>query len=150
MSLIWIASDHAGFELKQKIISDLKENFSTRTIVDFGPTTDANSVDYPDFADQVAKNIQANHDETNFGILICGSGQGMAMRANKYSNVRAALVWTFEVAKLSREHNNANILCLGGRVTDHKLAIEMTRLFLQTPFAGGRHASRVAKISAGV
>lgn len=150
MSTIWIAADHGGFELKQKVVSDLKEQFQAMTIVDFGPTTDANSVDYPDFANQVAAKVQNNLDETSFGILICGSGQGMAMRANKYSNVRAALVWSLEIAKLSREHNNANILCLGGRVTDHKLALEMTRLFLRTPFAGGRHTSRVAKISAGV
>lgn len=155
---VLIASDHAGFDLKQKIIQylnsvsisdeSLRDKFK---INDLGPTN-TDSVDYPDYADLVAKKINLNSADLrsefpqSFGILICGSGQGMAMRANKYSNIRAALVWNEESAKLSREHNAAQIICMGSRLVDHDLALKCIKIFLTTAFSGGRHAARVAKL----
>ncbi len=145
MIKIYIASDHAGLELKTKVVSELR-SARQYEVHDLGPQT-GDSVDYPDFADLVCKKIQGPSD---LGILICGSGQGMAMRANKYSHIRAALCWNPEIAKLSREHNDANILCMGGRVTDHAVCLEMLSVFLKTAFAGGRHLQRVDKVSAPV
>lgn len=146
---IWIASDHAGFDLKNSLIEQLKKNTHLE-IVDCGPTENK-SVDYPDFADQVCKKIKPNTTEqpllTEFGILVCGSGQGMALRANKYSHIRAALVYNDEIAALSREHNNANILCIGSRFCTLEMALKWTELFKETAFAGGRHQTRVAKVS---
>lgn len=161
MIKIWIASDHGGFELKQKVIRMLSQKTVERgyEIHDLG-TDSTDSVDYPDYATAVAKNlhsftlIDSNQPENGqlmeVGILICGSGQGMAMRANKFPHIRAALCWDLESAKLSREHNDANVLCLGGRLIDHELALRMVEVFLTTPFAGGRHQARVAKVSAPV
>ena len=103
---LFIASDHAGFDLKERI----KTLLPNVTWIDLGPT-DSSRVDYPDFADRVAARVQSG----GRGVLICGSGQGMAMRANRYKGVRAALVWNEEITKLSREHNDANIICLGAR-----------------------------------
>jgi ribose 5-phosphate isomerase B len=134
-----IASDHAGFDLKQKIIAKM----GNLTWKDLG-TQDASSVDYPDYADRVAALI--NTEPSRRGILICGSGQGMAMRANKYPNVRAALVGSKELAQLAREHNDANILCLGARFLDEAEAQEIIEVFLKTAFAGGRHQQRVDKL----
>lgn len=102
-------------------------------------------MDYPDFADLVAEKL--NKNPAGFAVLICGSGQGMAMRANKYPHVRAALVWHEEIAKLSRQHNDANLLVLPGRFVTPEAGKNLLRLFLETPFEGGRHAGRVAKIS---
>lgn len=136
---VLIASDHGGFELK----TELKKRLPDIEWEDFGPDT-KDSVDYPDFADKVASRIQK--DPAQRGILVCGSGQGMAMRANKYSNVRAALVWNDEIAKLSRQHNDANILSLAGRFHSPDEATRYVKLFLETPFEGGRHAARVDKV----
>lgn len=145
MTKILIASDHAGIELKKKIVDILsKEN----QIEDLGPFS-AESVDYPDFADQVCKKITSSESEKDlnqFGILICGSGQGMAMRANKYKHIRAALVYNDEIAKLSREHNNANIICIGARFSDSDNALRWINTFKNTSFAQGRHQTRVAKV----
>ena len=107
---IFIASDHAGLDLKNKTIQFLKsENFK---VSDLGPF-DATSVDYPDYADQVCKSLKDH--PSDIGILICGTGQGMCLRANKYPHIRAALVYSNEISQLSREHNNANVICLGAR-----------------------------------
>lgn len=138
---LMIASDHGGWELKEKI----KSHFSEIEWMDLGPQTDA-SVDYPDFADSLCSKIQTPSTTEPQGILICGSGQGMAIRANKFSSVRAALVWNEESTRLAREHNNANVLCLGGRLIPSNIALECVRIFLDTPFAGGRHTARVEKI----
>lgn len=138
---IYIACDHAGLPLKKNII----DHFKNVSFVDMG-TKDESSVDYPDYADQVS--IKVSEDANAVGILVCGSGQGMAMRANKYTKIRAALCWTEEIAKLAREHNDANVLCMGSRTTDHALALKITEIFLKTDFAGGRHQQRIEKLSA--
>lgn len=135
---IFIASDHAGYDLKEK----LKSKFADLPIEDLGPSG-PESVDYPDYAAKLAERIQ---DDDTFGILICGSGQGMAIKANRYPKVRAALAWTDEVAKLSRTHNNANVLCLPARLVEHEELLKATETFLNTAFEGGRHARRVEKL----
>jgi ribose 5-phosphate isomerase B len=135
----FIACDHGGLELKNSIL----EKFPHLNWKDFG-TNDAASVDYPDFAAQVTAAVRKPGD---VGILICGSGQGMAMRANREKHIRAALCWTPEVARLARSHNDANVLCLGGRLLAHDLALEIVDVFLTTAFEGGRHANRVNKLS---
>jgi ribose 5-phosphate isomerase B len=159
MTKIFLASDHAGVELKSKIWLELssKEYSQKYQVIDLGPQS-SDSVDYPDYADLVCKNIHGlslvSSDQnpstatlSEIGILICGSGQGMSMRANKYSHVRAALCWNVEVAKLSREHNNANVLCLGARATPAELCLDIVRTFLNTNFLGERHQKRVLKVS---
>ena len=160
MIKIFIASDHAGVELKSKLLMELRSaNYTSRyEVMDLGPQS-TESVDYPDFADLVCKKIHGfsllNSDAKNseipsateLGILICGSGQGMAMRANKYSHIRAALCWSVEVAKLSRSHNDANVLCLAGREIKADLNLKIMREFLATNFEGGRHQGRVLKVS---
>jgi ribose 5-phosphate isomerase B len=135
-----IACDHGGLSLKQKII----QTFSQIEWQDLG-TSNEESVDYPDFANHLAEVLKSHPDR--IGILVCGSGQGMAMRANKFAHLRAALCWNEESARLSREHNDANVLCLGGRLLDHDLALKMTKVFFETPFEGGRHARRVEKLN---
>ena len=139
---IAIGGDHAGFEYKKLLTKQLEEG--GYTVKDFGPFSDA-SVDYPDHVHPLAKAI--NENEFDFGILICGSGNGVAMTANKYPKVRAALCWLPELAKLAREHNDANILCIPARFVSEGMASEMTKLFLETKFEGGRHENRVRKIS---
>ncbi len=134
-----IASDHAGFALK----SFLKTSCSDIEWVDLGPHDDK-PVDYPDFADEL---IKEKLKTDAFGVLICGSGQGMSMRANKTLSIRASLCLTVESARLARAHNDANILCLGGRLVSHKDALEILDTFIKTPFEGGRHSNRVKKIS---
>jgi ribose 5-phosphate isomerase B len=153
---ILIASDHAGFSFKQELIQHFSEDVAFQKslgsleFVDLGPLSEERC-DYPDFADKVAKEVLKNNSTSNenktLGVLICGSGQGMAMRANKYPGVRAALCWSVESAQLSRAHNDANILCLGARLLDKQLAYEIFQTFLHTPFEGDRHAARVKKIS---
>ncbi len=138
-SKFYIAADHAGYELKQHLIN----KFPELKIEDLG-THNPDRVDYPDFADRVAIKIES--DSNAVGILVCGSGQGMAIRANRYPKVRAALCWSEEVAQLSREHNNANILCLGSRFTAPALAELILKKFLSTEFEGGRHTGRVDKL----
>lgn len=150
MIKIFLASDHAGFELKKQVIESLKSNNGQQNqeIQDLGPIN-LDSVDYPDFADKLCKQIKPQSDTPNlsqFGILICGSGQGMAMRANKYTHIRAALVYNDEITKVSREHNNANVICLGARFCTLEQALQWIEIFKKTAFAGGRHQTRVAKV----
>jgi ribose 5-phosphate isomerase B len=136
-----VASDHAGFELKER----LKKALDRLGVAyrDLG-TFSTESVDYPDYARPVAEAI--SRGQAARGVLVCGSGQGMAMAANRYPGVRAALPFDEETSRLAREHNDANVLALGGRVLDHATAERMLEAFLATPFAGGRHAARVRKI----
>ena len=135
-----IASDHAGFELKQFIVSKLT-NFNWKDEGCFS----SYSVDYPDFAHPLAAFISTHPTEK--GILICGSGNGMQMTANKHPNVRAALCWNKEIAGLARTHNNANILVIPARFISQEEAIEIVTTFFETPFEGGRHEKRVEKIN---
>ena len=137
-----IASDHAGLELKTEIHRLLKE----RQIepLDLGTET-SGSVDYPDYGTRVAEAVSAG--QVKLGILVCGTGIGMSIVANKFSGVRAALCHDVRTAKTSRQHNDANILVLGGRVLEDKTALEMVSAWLETRFEGGRHARRVRKIS---
>jgi ribose 5-phosphate isomerase B len=139
--IIPIASDHAGFEAKEKVKIILNE--LGHMPIDFG-THSADSVDYPDYAVLVSEKI--NSKEHDRGILICGSGQGMCMTANKYPNVRAALAYSPHSAKLTRQHNNANILCLPGRELNEGQLREIVTSWLETEFEGGRHERRVNKI----
>ena len=140
MKKILIASDHAGFKLKTQLIPLIEKKFKLN---DLGPVND-NSVDYPDLALKLSKRISKS--KNLFGILICGSGMGMAMAANKVKNVRAALCYSAKNTKLSRLHNNANIITLGSRLTSKKKAIQLISLFLSTKFEGGRHLRRIKKI----
>ncbi len=138
---IAIGSDHGGFALKQYIIEKLSaEGFDFK---DFG-TYSGESVDYPDFIHPVAASV--NKGTHKRGIVICGSGQGANMTANKYSNVRSALLWDIEQTKLTRMHNDANIIALPGRFIDFDLAVEMVKTFMQTAFEGGRHIPRIEKM----
>ena len=140
MKKILIASDHAGFKLKKQLIPLLEKKFKLN---DLGPVND-NSVDYPDLALKLSKRISKS--KNLFGILICGSGMGVAIAANKVKNVRAALCYSTKNTKLSRLHNNANIITLGSRLTSKKKAIQLINLFLSTKFEGGRHLRRIKKI----
>lgn len=137
---IAIGADHAGFEYKEL----LKSFLTDYEVKDFG-THSAQSVDYPDFAHPVASAVESK--EYAFGILVCGSANGVAITANKHQHIRAAICWLNEIAVLSRMHNNANILCIPARFVSEDLAKEMTTTFLNTPFEGGRHEGRVNKIS---
>ncbi len=139
---IAIGSDHAGFYYKEAAIKWLTENGFT--IKDFG-TKDTSSVDYPDFAHPVAASVEAQ--ETAFGILFCGSANGVAITANKHQQVRAGLCWDNDVAKLVRMHNDANIICIPARFVAVSLAVEMIQNFMQTAFEAGRHTNRVNKIA---
>lgn len=138
---VCIAADHGGFELKEA----LRKKFSSLHFTDLG-TNNAESVDYPDFGAAVARRVAAK--EFDFGILICGSGIGISIAANKIKGIRAALCHNAYTAEMARKHNDANILAMGGRVVDEKTAAEMTEIFLNTAFEGGRHARRVEKIHA--
>lgn len=147
---IYLAADHAGVDLKNVIRDYLENTFAKEnqittniSISDFGTQTIL-SVDFPDFADLVCQQLKKS--DTAFGILICGSGQGMAMRANKYPYIRAALVYSDEITRLSREHNDANVICIGSRCCTPDEAKRWVKIFLTTAFAGGRHQTRVAKI----
>ena len=138
---VCIASDHAGFNLKENIKNHLiSKNVS---IFDLGPYNEK-SVDYPDFAKKLAKRIKA--EKSDVGILICGSGTGMAISANKIKNIRAAVCYNLKVTRLSRQHNNANIITLGSRVIKKTLALKLVETFLKTNFEAGRHLRRVKKI----
>ena len=138
---ISLASDHAGFVLKEIIKNKLtKEKIK---VIDLGPKTNM-SVDYPDYAKKVARNVSSK--KTNMGILVCGSGTGMAMSANKFRKIRAAVCYNSVSTRLSRTHNNANILALGSRLTKKKQAIKLVNIFLSTKFEGGRHLRRTKKI----
>ena len=141
MRKIFIASDHAGFGLKEII----KEYLSKKKLAfhDLGPDNDK-SVDYPIYAHNVAKKVKVN--KSNVGILICGSGTGMNITANKHKNVRAAQCFNLKSTKLSRLHNDANIITLGSRLISKKNALNFVGIFLKTKFEGGRHSKRIRKI----
>ena len=136
-----LASDHAGFILKEEI-----KNFLIRKrnkVLDLG-TKNANSVDYPDYAHLLSRKMKK--DKNQFGILVCGSGTGMSMAANKHKNIRAALCYNTKSTKLSRLHNNANVMTIGSRLIKKNVALKCVRIFLETNFDGGRHIRRVKKI----
>ena len=137
---IIIASDHAGFDLKESIKKFLVKK--RRKVYDLG-TKNKNSVDYPDFAHLLSKKMK---NKTQFGILVCGSGTGMYMAANRHKNIRAALCYNVKAAKLSRQHNNANVMTFGSRLTKKNVALKCINVFLKTDFMGGRHLRRVKKI----
>tara|TARA_B100001250_G_scaffold350275_1_gene321915 strand:- start:147 stop:569 length:423 start_codon:yes stop_codon:yes gene_type:complete len=137
---IFIASDHAGYNLKNSIILKLSKK---QKIIDLGPSKDI-AVDYPDFAKKLSKKVNSN--KGSFGILICGSGMGMAITANKTKNIRAALCYSEKNTRLSRLHNNANIITLGERLINKNKAFNLIKIFLSTKFEGGRHLRRVKKI----
>ena len=141
MKLIAIGGDHAGFQYKKEII-DLLETLNYQ-VKDFGAYSES-SVDYPDFAHPLAKAVAAN--EYPLGILICGSGNGVAITANKHIGVRAALCWNEEVVALARQHNNCNVLCLPARFISLEEAKKFVEIFLTTNFEGGRHQNRLSKI----
>ena len=141
MKKIAIACDHAGFEYKEIIKKYLEGKFE---VEDFG-TFSPNSVDYPDFVHPAANSIEEGRNE--LGILICGSGQGVAITANKHQKIRCALCWMPELASLARQHNNANMIAIPARFIASHLAIDIVDTFLNTPFEGGRHQNRVEKIS---
>lgn len=136
-----VASDHAGFDAKKQVIEILE--IMGHIPVDFGTHSEA-SVDYPDYAALVAKKV--DDAENQLGILICGSGQGMCMAANKFPNVRAALVYNEKSARLSKQHNDANLLCLPGRELDRSMLEIILHAWLSSEFEGGRHQKRVDKI----
>ena len=141
MKKIFISSDHAGFRLKESIkmyLSKKKLSFQ-----DLGPLND-NKVDYPDYAHKVAKKVKMS--KNNVGILVCGSGTGMNIAANKHKNIRAAQCFNLKSTKLSRLHNDANIITLGSRVLSKKNALNYVGVFLNTKFEGGRHSKRIRKI----
>lgn len=139
---IALASDHAGFKLKEKIKEFLISQ--THQVNDFGCYSD-DSVDYPDYIHPAANSVE--NKETNLGIILCGSGQGAAMTANKHQGIRAALCWTAELASLTRQHNNSNILTIPARFVEENVAFDMVNAFLTTEFEGGRHQNRIDKIS---
>ena len=140
MKKIFIASDHAGYNLKNSVISKFSKK---QKLIDLGPTS-SDPVDYPDFAKKLARKVSSN--KLSLGILICGSGMGMAITANKIKNVRAALCYSNKNTKLSRLHNNANIITLGERLISKNKAINLIKIFLSTKFEGGRHLRRVKKM----
>jgi ribose 5-phosphate isomerase B len=139
---IGIAGDHAGYYYKEKI----KEHLTSKgyEVKDFGPFS-VESADYPDFVHPLSTSVESG--ECAFGILICGTGNGVAITANKHQGIRASLCWDRDLAALSREHNNANVLCLAARFVGYELAESMVDTFISTDFEGGRHQRRVDKIS---
>jgi ribose 5-phosphate isomerase B len=136
-----LASDHAGFNLKEEIKKFLIKK--RKEVLDLG-TKNAKSVDYPDYAHLLSRKMKNNKNQ--LGILICGSGTGMSMAANKHKNIRAALCYDTKSAKLSRLHNNANVMTIGSRLIKKKVALKCVSTFLKTDFDGGRHIRRVKKI----
>ena len=140
MKKIFIASDHAGYNLKNSIFFKFSK---VEKIIDLGPNSNK-SVDYPDFAKKLSKKVSSN--KGSFGILICGSGMGMAIVANKTKNIRAALCYSKRNTKLSRLHNNANIITLGARLINKNKAFNLIKIFLSTKFEGGRHLRRIKKM----
>ena len=141
MKKIFISSDHAGFNLKEQI----KKRFSKKFLFDdLGTDNSKKSVNYPDYAHKLSKKVSNNRK--NIGILVCGSGMGMSMAANKHKKIRAAVCYSVKNAKLSRLHNNANIITLGSRLTNKNTAFKCIEVFVNTKFDGGRHKKRVKKI----
>ena len=137
---VLLASDHAGFKLKELIKKHLIRK--RKKVLDLG-TKNYNSVDYPDFAHRLSRKIKKNNQ---LGILVCGSGIGMDMSANKHKNIRAALCYDSKSTKLSRQHNNANVMAIGARLIKKKVALKCVNIFIKTKFEGGRHLRRVKKI----
>ena len=141
MRKIFISSDHAGFNLKEKI----KKNFRKKYFfIDLGTDNSKTSVNYPDYAHKLCKKVSKN--SKNIGILVCGSGMGMSMAANRHKKIRAAVCYSAKNTKLSRLHNNANIITLGSRLTKKNIAFKCIDIFVNTKFEGGRHKKRVRKI----
>lgn len=141
---IAVGCDHAGFDYKEAIKNSLES--AGYTVKDFG-TFSRDSVDYPDFVHPVSNSIE--NKENDFGILLCGSANGVAITANKHQHIRAAIAWKNEIAELARKHNDANVLCIPSRFVNLDEATEFVFTFLNTPFEAGRHALRVKKISIG-
>jgi ribose 5-phosphate isomerase B len=139
---IWVGADHAGFDLKQKLVAELKR--LGYEPVDVGPKTLDPQDDFPDFAKPVAEAV--SDGKVKRAILTCGTGLGMSYAANRFPHVRAALVWTPEIAALARKHNDANVLVLASRFTSESQALDILHTWLDTPFEGGRHQRRVEKI----
>lgn len=139
---IAFGSDHAGFNYKNNLIEELEE--AGFEVIDMGPES-SESTDYPDFAHPVAKAVEDG--DCDYGILLCGSGNGVAMTANKHNNIRAAICWNEELAELARKHNNANVLCIPARFIEYDDASDIAEIFLNTEFEGGRHERRVNKIN---
>ena len=136
-----LASDHAGFKLKESIKEFLLNK--RKKVLDLG-TKNSKSVDYPDFAHKLSKKMKKSNNQ--FGILVCGSGIGMDITANKHKNIRAALCYNIKSTKLSRQHNNANVMAIGARLTKKNVALKCVSIFMNTNFEGGRHQRRVKKI----
>ena len=141
MKKIFISSDHAGYNLKEKIKNKFKKKYFFEDLRTYNSTM---SVNYPDYAHKLCKKVAKN--SKNLGILVCGSGMGMAMAANKHKKIRAALCYSVKNAKLSRLHNNANIITLGARLINKNTAFKCIQTFINTKFEGGRHTKRVKKI----
>jgi ribose 5-phosphate isomerase B len=136
-----IASDHAGFEMKEKLVKAMKDlGYEAEDLGTHSPA----STDYPDYAHPLASKIE--HGEAHRGVLLCGTGNGMAYAANRHHGVRAALAWSPDIARLSREHNDANVLVLPARFLSDEDGVEILKTFLSTPFDGGRHVRRIEKI----
>jgi len=138
---LFISSDHAGFELKEKIKRHFKKKY---LFTDLGTDNSKISVNYPDYAHKLCKKVSKNNK--NIGILVCGSGMGMSMAANRHKKIRAAVCYSVKNTKLSRLHNNANIITLGSRLTKKNIAFKCIDIFMNTKFEGGRHKKRVKKI----
>ena len=141
MKKLFISSDHAGFNLKEEIKKNFRNKYS---FIDLGTDNSKISVNYPDYAHKLCKKVQNN--QKNMGILICGSGMGMSMAANRHKKIRAAVCYSVKNTKLSRLHNNANIITLGSRLIKKNIAFKCIEIFLNTKFEGGRHLKRVRKI----
>ena len=141
MKKIFISSDHAGFNLKDKIIKKFSKKISFK---DLGTNSSKNSVNYPEYAHKLCKKVALSPKNT--GILVCGSGLGMVMAANRHKKIRAALCYSVKNTKLSRLHNNANIITLGERLISKNKAINLIKIFLSTKFEGGRHLRRIKKM----
>lgn len=137
-----VGCDHAGFEYKVELVKHL--NKSGYQVADFG-TYSVDSVDYPDFAHPTSASVE--NGEAAFGILICGSANGVCMTANKHKGIRAALCWQRDVAEITRKHNNANIICIPARFVSFFLCVEMVETFIKTAFEGGRHQERIQKMN---
>lgn len=139
---IFISNDHAGYQLKKFLI----KNNPDRNWEDLG-VFDEKSSDYPEQAEILCRHILESSKDNPFGVLVCGSGQGMAIKANRFPGIRAALVWNEKSASLARKHNNANVLCLGARLIPFEEANHIFQIFIDTPFAGGRHLKRVKNLN---
>ena len=141
MKTIFISSDHAGYNLKEQIKNKFKKKYNFQ---DLGTKDSKISVNYPDYAHKLCKKV--SHNNKNIGILVCGSGMGMSMAANRHKKIRAAMCYSIKNTKLSRLHNNANIITLGSRLTKKNIAFKCIDTFINTKFEGGRHKKRVKKI----